>query len=197
LLSLGITLTDDLPPIESEDVLTFRSAEEVAERVLVLAYLNCVANDPSLQQQVMMFLIHERLWDKASKTEKALFHKTRLSEDERAKILWRTESIWMLLWIIQKVDEIDLPVNEADLYQIFPLLPSFFESTTEFRTSATFRDVAEILDQTDLMFRLNWALRQEGASENPSSQLFHPGVAYERYFSLSWVIGMYAEWDEV
>jgi hypothetical protein len=195
LMSLGISFADDLPPIESEETITLRSAEEIAERVLVLTYLNCVANDPSLQQQVMMFLIHEELWDKATETEKALFHKTQLSDDERTNILWRTESIWMLLWIIQKVDEINLPANEVDLYEIFPLLPGFFESTDDFKTRATLRAVSEILDQADLMFRLNWALRQEGAVVNSSAQMFHPGVAYERYFSLNWVAGMYAEWD--
>lgn len=186
LLSLGISLRDTLPPIEEEDVVTLRSAQEIAERIVILSYLNCVATDPSLQQQVMMFLIHEGLWDTATEEEKELFHKTPLTEEDIAIIFWRAESIWLLLWSINKIQKLELPEKEVNLYEIFPFLPGFLESTKDFIQTATIRSVSEILDQYDLMFRLNWAFKEADAQGTGTLPL-NAGIAFERYFSITWV----------
>jgi hypothetical protein len=186
LLSLGISLKDNLPPVEEEDVITLRSAQEIAERIVILTYLNCVATDPSLQQQVMMFLIHEGLWDKATEEEKALFHKTQLTEEDITIIFWRAESIWLLLWSINKIRQLDLPEKEVNLHEIFPFLPGFLESTKDFIQTAAIRSVSEILDQYDLVFRLNWAF-QEAHTQGTGTLSLNAGIAYERYFSITWV----------
>lgn len=195
LLSLGISLGDDLPPIEEENAVTLRSAQEIAERIVVLAYLNCVATDPSLRQQVMMFLIQERLWEKTTTREKALFHKSPLPEDDLTVIFWRSESIWLLLWVINKIDNLDLPQQEANLHEIFPYLPGFFEATSDFINTATSRNISEILDQCDFIFRLNWALREPHLHGSATTAL-NPGIAYERYFAITWVTRMRPEWED-
>lgn len=194
LVSLGIVLTENLPPIENDDV-NFKSAQHIAKRILILSYLNCVAFDPSLQQEVMMFLIRERLWDEASEQEKALFHKPRLSEDEAALIQWRSESIWLMLWAINKVDTMALPTKTVNIEEIFPLLPGFFESTNDFIDNATTRDHAEILDESDLTFRMNWAIH-EASSRDQTIPGIEPFVAYERYVSLNWITGVVDQWQD-
>lgn len=183
LAQAGIALKENLPPLEEEDQLTFRTAEEVAQRILILTYLNCVANDPDLQQEVMMFLIREKLWDKATAEERDLFHKSPLSEDEVTLIVWRAESIWLLLWVINKVDTLDLPKHEVNLEDIFANLPGFFEPTGQFIKSSTRRPASDILDQYDLVFRVNWALKEDACPT------VNAGVAYERYFALNWAAG--------
>jgi hypothetical protein len=193
LLSLGITLTDNLPPIEDESKVTLRSPGEVAERILILTYLNCVATDPSLQQHVMTFLIQEGLWDKASDEEKTLFHKTPLSEDDLTVILWRSESILLLLWVINEVEELSLPEKEVGLLDIFPHLPGFLEPTGDFIQGATLRSVSEILDQSDFIFRLNWAFREADAKGSKILNM-NPHIAYERYFALNWVTRAAEAW---
>lgn len=195
LLSLGISFADDLPPIEEENAVTLRLAQEIAERIVILTYLNCVATVPSLRQQVMMFLIQERLWDKVTTQEKALFHKSPLTEDDLTVILWRSESIWLLLWVINKVDHLDLPQQEANLHDIFLHLPGFFEATSDFIHTATLRSISEILDQCDFIFRLNWALREPHLHGSASTAL-NPGIAYERYFAITWVTRMRQEWED-
>lgn len=193
LLSLGITLEDDLPPIEEEDVVTLRSTKEVAERILILSYLSCIASDPSLGQPVMIFLIHEGLWEKATEEEKAFFHKTQFTEDDLNILFSRTESIWMLLWVINKVDQLSLPNVEASFQEIFSHLPGFLEPTGEFIEAATMRSISEILDQSDFIFRFNWALREadaRGVKTIDSSE----HIAYERFFSLGWVTRTRETW---
>jgi hypothetical protein len=195
LQSLGIVLEDILPPIEEESEVSLRPANEVAERILILTYLNCVATDASLQQPVMMFLINEGLWEKATDDEKALFHKSPLTEEDITVIMWRSESIWLLLWSINKLDHLALPEAEADLLQIFPYLPGFLEPTKRFIHTATTRSVSEILDQCDFIFRLNWAFK-ENNQQLTSTTALNAGVAHERYFAINWVTRMRERWED-
>lgn len=193
LASLGVRLRDELPAVEEENALVVRSAQDVAKRILILAYLNCVASDQSLRQQVMVFLIHEKLWDSASEEEKALFHKSRFTEEDLTVIFWRSEAIWALLWVINKVDMLDLPETEVDPYKIFQELPEFFESTEAFIQTAILRSVSEIFDHYDFIFRLNWALRQEQTS---TSHVLDPGIVHERYVAVNWVVHNDEPWQQ-
>lgn len=191
---MGIVVDADLPPIEEEIGIVLRTGPEVAERIIVLTYLSCVVTDPSLQQEVMRFLIHEKLWDKVSPSEKIIFHKTRFTQDEVLTVLWRAESILILMWVIGKVDSLELPIEETLLTDILPMLPGFFESTENFRNTASIRSTSEILDHSDLNFRINWLImRQRGGLQTLP---FHPAIAYERYYSLNWVTHARVNWDD-
>lgn len=194
LASLGMVLIDDLPPIEGEDV-NLKTPQQIARRILIFSYLNCVALDSSLREEVVMFLIREKLWDDVSVQETALFHKPKLSEQEVAQIQWRAESIWVMLWAINKVETLGLPSDEVHPQAIFPLLPRFFETTSEFIDSATARARAEILDESDFMFRLNWGLR-EAHNRDKTIPGIDEFVAYERYVSLNWITGVVDQWQD-
>jgi hypothetical protein len=193
--TLGIHILDELPPWEEEDNIKLRTPREIAQRILVLSYLNCVAADSDLRDPVISLLRQENLWDHVSEEEKKLLDKTELTDAEIAIIQWRGESIWMLLWIINQVDHLDLPIAEVDTHAIFERLPAFMQSTSDFINAATIRSVSEILDQSDLIFRLNWALRQ--VHTNGSDELaLNPGIAYERYFAINWVTFTRPQWDD-
>jgi hypothetical protein len=185
LRSLGIDIADELPAVEDVDELSFRSAEDIARRIMVLSYLNCVAADPSLQQQIMIFMIHEELWDHATEEEKYFFHKPELTDKDLDTIFWRCESIWTLLWSINKVGKLDLPQREVDPQEMFAHLPGFFESSEAFISGADTRPLTEILDHYDLIFRLNWSIMKGYMDENASVNI---GVTHERYVALNWVI---------
>ena len=43
-------MTDILPPMEEDDQINIRTGEDLARRLLVLSYLNCVALQPELEQ---------------------------------------------------------------------------------------------------------------------------------------------------
>jgi hypothetical protein len=195
LASLGIVLIDNLPPIEDEHDVNLKTAQQIAKRILILSYLNCVTFDPSLQQEVMMFLIRERLWGDASVREKAFFHKPTLSEDEAAEIQWRAESIWLMLWAINKVDTLELPSGEVKPEDIFPFLPGFFENTDDFIYTAKTRIHSEVLDEADFTFRLNWTIREASVRKQAIPGI-NESVAYERYLALSWITGLTDQWQD-
>jgi hypothetical protein len=195
LAKLGIHLIDELPPMEEESMVRLTTPQEIAERILVLTYLNCIASEQSLRTEVIGFLKQEGLWKKASEAEKKLFAKSHFTDEEEINIRWRGESIWMLLWTINKVEKLDLPVDLVNPQEVFKLLPAFMKDTRDFISEAIVRTKTEIMDQADFLFRLNWAIKQlesDGANELELSR----GVAYERYYSLNWVTFTQKEWDE-
>lgn len=189
LTALHIPTDYSLPAID-DSMYKLRSPQEVGKRILILTYLNCVASEPSLQQEVMMFLIREKLWDDVTPDEKVLFHKTKLGDEDIDGIFWRKETIWMLLWVTGQVDDVGTPDHEVDLYEIFPLLPGFFESTEQFLRQIDTRDNVEIFAEQDFYFRLNWSLR---SAPNHETSLV-PGVVHERDVALSWLTGILEEW---
>jgi len=194
--ALGIRLRDELPPWEEEDNIKLRTPREIAQRILILSYLNCIATDSNLLEPVISFLRQENLWEHVSEEEKKLFDKTQLADDEIATIQWRGEAIWTLLWVIKRVDHLDLSLTEVNTSDVIERLPAFMQSPSDFINTTTMRSVSEILDQSDLVFRLNWAARQaqlDGSDDIP----FNTSVAYERYFAINWVTCMRAQWDEM
>lgn len=195
LASLGIVLQTELPPIESEEDINIKTGQQIAKRILVLVYLSCVTFDPSLREEVMMFLIHQNLWDDVTEREKELFRKPELTEEEFTEVLWRLESIWTLLWAINEVDELVFPNEQVNVENIFAYLPEFFEDTKQFIDSATTRSPSEILDNMDFIFRLTWALR-EATNRSEDLQGVHPLVMRERYISLNWIAGITDDWQD-
>lgn len=189
----GIVNVDELPAMEENVIL--RDPKEVATRILILTYLNCVASERGLRFEIQSFLKKEGLWDHASDMEKALFETAELTDEEEDMIRWRGESIWLLLWCLYKIDELDAPTTSVLPENVFALLPAFMEGTREFINTANLRPSSEILDQSDLMFRLAWAVRHAEMSGEKTH--FIDGVVIERYHALNWVTSLYGKWDEL
>jgi hypothetical protein len=194
LSALGLPVPGDIPELEEEHAITLRTGQEVAERILILTYVNCAAIQPEIREGIMPFLQQEGLWEKVSLEEKEWFGKQELTEQDVAQMLWRSEAIWLLLWVINKVHQLHLPTMEVHLPDIFERIPPFFESTREFIASATLRNKSEILDQCDFIFRLVWIMKGCDAS-TINEMTLNENVAFERHFSINWVAGITKDWD--
>lgn len=191
--SLEIPIFPELPEIEEEGDVIIKPAGEIARRVVILSYLNCLASGMSSKEEIESFLNRTSLWDKMSSTEKEFFKKEELTDDDINIITWRAESIWMLLWVLQKIKTMDFPVNEIPPQEIFPHLPSFLADPDEFIGSATTRPASEILDYSDLIFRLFWALQHPKEKALPIP--LNISVAYERYNAIFWAASA-RQWDD-
>lgn len=190
-----IPVFDYLPVIEEELNVQLKTAREIAERILVLAYMNCIVYDPSLKNSIVEFLINEDFWGKISAEEKELLHKPVMTEDDLAKIASRGECIWFLLWTINKADILEFPFKEIEVNEIFASLPPFMKSTADFINGVSIKPMPEIMDQADLIFRLYWAVSQT-PEESLHNLKLHPRVVYERYFAVNWVVGFRKSWDD-
>lgn len=191
LQSLGIPVYEELPAIEEETDVQVRSVQEIAARIMILAYLNCIAIQQDLQPILVEYLKTQGLWVKVSAQEKNLFEKPELTEAEKDAIASRAEAIWLMLWAINKVERLTLPTTEVDVDQLFPLLPPFMEDPTEYVASASIRPTSDLLNEADCIFRLYWAM-----SKNTLEGL-NDRIAFERYVTINWITGTRKDWDDV
>ena len=192
----GVTpLKDNLPPMEEEAEIEIKSGQEIARRVLVLSYLNCVALQPELRDHIVRFLSEESLWNMATEKERLIFSQETLSDEDHDYVAWRNESIWVMLWVLNKFDVLDFPVEPVDATEIIKLIPPFFDDTDAFVSTAETRSKTDILQQADLYFRLCWAVR-ESERDNSTRLRFDAGVAFERHFAMEWIKNIRFEWED-
>ena len=80
LRSLDIPYIDHLPLVEEENEVKVRTAQDIAERILILVYLAYIAEVPDERENVIDFLKTNLLWGKVSPDEKELFQKDELTD---------------------------------------------------------------------------------------------------------------------
>jgi hypothetical protein len=197
LKSLNIPFIDHLPLIEEENEVKIRTAQEIAERILVLVYLAYVSEVVDERENVIDFLKTNSLWDKVSPDEKELFQKEELTDQETANISWRSEGVWLLLWTINKVEKLDLPTEQVEIPEIVSRLPEFLTDPTEFIKNANIRPTTEILDASDLIYRLHWATRNADLNNQPMPANLDLSIIIERHYAINWVTFYADEWDEI
>lgn len=196
LKSINVPIIEHLPMIEEEHEVHIRKANEVAERILILTYLNYVSEEPESKTEVIDFIKDIGLWDKVSPDEKKLFESEELTKQEHINISWRSEAIWVLLWVINKVDKIKLPLEEVQIMDIVSRLPEFMSDPMDFTNNAINRTTSEILDFSDLTYRIHWATRNSELN-NEKSVDFNPSIVMERHYAINWVTYYAEEWDEI
>lgn len=197
LRSLDIPYIDHLPLVEEENEVKVRTAQDIAERILILVYLAYIAEVPDERENVIDFLKANLLWDKVSPDEKELFQKDELTDQEAVNISWRSEAVWLLLWTINKVDKLDLPIEQVEIPEIVSRLPEFLTDPKEFIETAIVRPTTEILDISDLTYRLHWAARNADLNKRTMLANLNLSIVMERHYAINWVTYYADEWDEI
>ena len=185
-----------LPAVSSEAETAIKTAQEVAQRVSAMVFINGFASN---------FLSSEQTADLMKKGDVLQFitlkEQTLLDEqDEEAMQLetWRCEGIYTLLWALNVIDELEHPNAMCDLGGIaqenYPLVnpQDFIKKMTALRSKK------EILDAADLYFRMHWAC-VDARMKQMDTRGLNPSVVFERLYALNWLISAYGEndWDEV
>src|SRR5690606_9011649 len=140
-----------------------------------------VSEVPDEKEKVIEFLKTNSLWNKVSPDERTLFLKEELTDQEHINISWRTEAIWLLLWTINKVDNLELPTEQVEVNEIITRLPEFLDDPQNFIHSATIRPTTEILDTADLTYRLHWAARNADLTKKTMPANLSLSVIIERH----------------
>ncbi len=193
--SLSVPFIEHLPLIEEENEVQIRTPQEIAKRILILTYLCYVAEDQEAKNKVIEFVITEKLWDDVSAKERELFQKEP-SDQDKIDISWRSEAIWLLLWVIRKVNTLEFPESEIHIAAILEALPALMASTKGFVDSSTIRSTSDILDISDLTYRLHWAARNADLN-NLKSPLLNSSIISERHYAINWVTFYADDWDEI
>ncbi|MFK8110656.1 MAG: DUF4272 domain-containing protein [Rubripirellula sp.] len=199
--------------VADDDVAKIQSAEDVAKRVLVLWAVELRAEGVS-QEEAIGLIEKLDLWDSVSPVEKLFLQNADPDPEESKELVWRLESIWVLLWSLGYIDELEWPSGMCDVKKLVAILKPL-ESDPAFITGAKLRDKAELLDAQDLTMRIHWAVRDSFLNANQmvpkgldwtNTESLVPigispavGVVEQRHYVLNWLV-RYLEpkdWDSV
>lgn len=193
-----IKINKYLPFIEAEEEVVLRTPKEIAERVCILAMTNLVAFNSISSEDAAEYLQSYNLWEAVTPNEKDFLANP--TEQKKSSESWKCECIWVLMFALNKVDDLGFPDVLCSLNDIaeedYPVGPD--KDPNDFINSVfDAKSKNEILALNDLYYRLDWACVDARLNGEEMTEV-HPGVVYERHYALNWLINYGdADWDDV
>ena len=193
----GVPFAPSLPCIESEADTELRSAEEVGLRI---SCLFCVVGfafevgDPVYKE----YLREHDLWDHLTPEELSFLSNAAPDRKSVISFTWRSEALFVLMWAVRLFDVLALPRQETATAEIVSRFPGVDQAPWSFIQGLRLRGKAELLDGSDLIYRLHWATRQAGLDGLPPPAGLIPGVIQEWHHAINWITRYCGqEWDDV
>ena len=181
--------------VESETTVKLRTKDEVVDRAISLCYLE-LKSEGAEKELLSNFDKKYNVKSKLTSLEIKFAENENPTEQEIADANWRAESYHTLLWALSVIDNLKFPSEICNIGEDVGYLYSKTEQ--EFRDSIKLRAKEEILDQADLILRLNWACVNARIKNLPPPGGLNSSIVYERHYALNWLIYFQnQEWDNV
>lgn len=199
--------------VDDDEEVNLHSPQAVARRVLVLWAVELRAEGMP-QKEAIELIEGLNLWDSVSPEEKRFLEDDDPDPAESQELVWRLESIWVLLWALGYVEELNWPSGTCDVPKLVKILKPH-ESDPAFITDAKLRSKSEILDAQDLIMRIHWAIRDAHLNHggvipddldwsqdyNAVSVTMSAAVRVveQRHYTLNWLVNFLkpTNWDHV
>jgi hypothetical protein len=190
----GIKTNKNLPCIEAASEVEIRREKAVVDRAYALLVI--AAKGEGVEQDRLQKGIEEKRINSFTPREQAVLDSPTLSDRERAYATWRYESLYTLLWALGKFGELKYPSDICDVEAVVGDI--FLPSREAFEASVKLRSKAEILDELDKTYRMNWACVDARISGREVSGGIHPSIIFERHYALNWLTNYQnQDWDNV
>jgi hypothetical protein len=190
-----VPINKSLPAIETQSEARKRSKEEIAYRTLALLTVAIKAVEPE-QQKVERMMKDYGLAPHFTPKERAFIDSRAPSQHDRSQFSWRFECAWVLLWALGYVDKLEKPVSPCNPASAFGFMRP--RTPARFIAEAKLRNLSEILDQADRIYRYHWAVVDARVNGKPTPAGLDADVVMERHYALNWLIGyMKQEWDDI
>ena len=181
--------------MDSEEEVTLRTKDEVVDRALALCYTGLKSEGlEKMYLDKMDGAYH--IMQKLTPEEKAYALAAFPTEQQTTDANWHYESMHVMLWALGFIDSLNYPSEVCVVAEDSKIIHDLSE--TQFRQKAKLRSKKEILDQADLILRLDWACAEARIGNNPIPGKLNTDVVTERHRSLNWLINyMQQAWDDV
>ena len=184
-----------LPAIEDSVSAKKRTKEEIAHRAIALCIVS--VKGEGLEQTTVQDLVKRyNAQDYFTPAEKKFIENPAPTQKDRVQFSWQYEDYWVMLWALGYIDTLDYPTNACDVAKAVKFLHG--KTTEEFIANAKLRELSEIIDEADMIYRYDWAVVNARVKKQDSPAGLDGGVVMERHHALNWLIGyMDQEWDDV
>jgi hypothetical protein len=180
-----VPINPNLPWIETKDEFKLRPKEEIAYRSLALTVI-AAKTSGLFQPKVENAVKHLGLESHFTPRERKFIHDTWPSDDEWNAFSWCGEAAWPLYWVLGYVDKLDRPTHTVgDLPQAVHAVQD--HGAGPYIEGARLRSFDEVLDETDLIYRYHWAVRDAYLHGRDIPAGLNPGVVQERHHALNWL----------
>ena len=194
LQSKNIKVNKNLPCLPSAADVQLRNVGEVVDRVYAL--MITAAKGEGIPRENLEKPIKEKRIDKFSPKEQLILDSTNLSDQQKAYATWRYESLNTLLWALNIESELKSPNEMCD---VGGMVSKILKPTREeFDGMVKLKSKEEILDELDIIYRINWACVDARIKGQQVSGNVNPSIIYERHYALNWLTNYQdQEWDNV
>jgi hypothetical protein len=181
--------------VEPEEKVTIRKQGEVVDRALALCYIGLKSE--GIEQRHLDKMDKDfNIMAKLTANENAYAIAKQPTEQQKIDANWRYESLHVMLWALGFIDTLSYPDQMCNVANDVKIIHDLSEQ--QFRLKAKLRSKKEILDQADLILRLDWASVSAGVKNESAPSSLDKGVVFERHHSLNWLINyLKQDWDNV
>ena len=181
--------------VDAEEKVTIRTKEEVVDRALSLCYIG-LKSEGLGQKQLDKMDKDFQITPKLTNNENAYATAKQPTEQQKIDANWRYESLHVMLWALGFIDTLSYPDQMCNVANDVKIIHDLTDQ--QFRQKAKLRSKKEILDQADLILRLDWACVNARMNNESAPGNLDKSVVYERHYSLNWLINyMQQDWDNV
>lgn len=192
--SHNIKVNKNLPCISSLYDTNIRSKQEVIDRTFALLII--AAKGEGIEQKFLIKTFEDKKINSLSPKETTIYQLDELNDQERAYATWRYESLYVMLWVLGKMDKLKYPNEICDVSEIVEKIIK--PSREEFENTVNYRTKEEIIDELDRIYRMNWACIDARIKGEQVSGEINPNVVYERHYALNWLTKYEnQDWDNV
>jgi hypothetical protein len=194
----AIPINPTLPLIESDGQVALRTADELFQRLVALW---AVAGTAFLRNNDFFrrYMIANDHVSWLSTEERDFLLAEQPTEQQIIQASWQLEGLYFLAWCGGLVDELTIPSKESSVEPFMHLFPREGEDLTRLRDALSVRSVSEVLDWSDLLYRLHWAVRDARLRGSQSPSGVKAGVVQEWHRAVNWMTRYEEEddWDAV
>jgi len=167
-------------------VAKIRSKEQIAQRAIAVCLTALKAERTDLEkiEDLVKYYKAKKFF---TPEETEFIENAASSNEEQNRYLWRYEGLVVLMWSLGYGDALDRPDTACDVKKIVSYLSG--HTTEQFITGANVRSAAEILDESDLIYRYQWAITDARKHGKSAPAGLDRGIVQQRQDMLNWLIG--------
>jgi hypothetical protein len=199
----GIHCFPNLPYLNEQNEVKTRTVREIATRAMAsllttLAALEQENGNYDNERAFIQSKINDFGVQAALTPAERVVIAGEANAQERINAVWKYEAYWTLVWALGFVNELDFPDHIVDGGTAIGIVAQF-ANLGEMVAAAKLRDVSEILDEADLIYRYHWACVDARVNGSGPLQGLETSVVVERRVGLWWLLDIDGgdDWDNV
>ena len=160
------------------------------------AMINIAFNAPI--DYIKNYIDENQLTEHLSEVEKFILKQSQetISEQNKLSLHWYLESLWALIWVMNKFGELDFPYPiPDDMIDYCPNLQKE-EGPEKLTKDIKIRSFEEIYKMRDVYYRAMWSCRHYQLKNEPHEN-FNMSIIMERRRALSWCLDNESDWDDI